>query len=64
MAKDLVTICHKPDGAAETLQVAPEAVASHLAHGDHLGPCVQDVEDKDKDKDKEKDKENVQGKPD
>jgi hypothetical protein len=30
-----VTLCHK----GETITVAPQAVAAHLAHGDTLGPC-------------------------
>lgn len=37
-----VSICHKPDHAAqETLEVAASAVAAHLGHGDFLGSCIQ-----------------------
>jgi hypothetical protein len=34
------TICHKPGTPDEkTMEVAQSAVAGHLRHGDHLGPC-------------------------
>lgn len=37
-----VTICHKPDsGNPTTLNVSPDAVDGHLAHGDTLGPCPE-----------------------
>jgi hypothetical protein len=36
-----VTICHKPGTPdEETKEVSQSAVASHLRHGDQLGPCV------------------------
>ena len=35
----LVTICHKQDQPHITIQVAPQAVLAHLAHGDSLGAC-------------------------
>ena len=39
-SKDKVAVCHKADSKHEqTLCVAPAAVAAHLAHGDHCGPC-------------------------
>ncbi|MFZ0012809.1 MAG: hypothetical protein WAL25_01720 [Acidimicrobiia bacterium] len=40
-AADKVVLCHRQgDGTFHTLDdVAPNSVAGHLAHGDHLGPC-------------------------
>ncbi len=38
-----VTICHFPPGNpanAHTIRVGAPAVRAHLAHGDHLGPCL------------------------
>jgi hypothetical protein len=36
-----VTICHKPGTPdEETKEVSQSAVASHMRHGDTLGPCV------------------------
>src|SRR5215216_5274445 len=35
-----VTICHKPGTPdEETIEVSQSAVASHVRHGDHPGPC-------------------------
>jgi hypothetical protein len=35
-----VIICHKPDTPdEETIEVSQSAVASHVRHGDHPGPC-------------------------
>jgi len=37
-----IVICHMPGGdpsKAETKTVSPDALLSHLAHGDTLGPC-------------------------
>ena len=42
-AQQKVTICHKPPGNpenAQTITVGRNAVATHLAHGDTLGPCT------------------------
>lgn len=42
---DPVTICHIPDGNpqdAVTIDVLPDEVADHLAHGDVLGECPKD----------------------
>jgi hypothetical protein len=36
---DKVLVCHKPNAQANTLEIAREAVAAHLAHGDKLGGC-------------------------
>ncbi len=39
---EMVTLCHIPGGNpnnAQTIQVSPDAVNGHLAHGDYLGPC-------------------------
>ena len=39
-----VTICHLPPGNpanTQTLSVGSPAVKAHLAHGDHLGSCVE-----------------------
>ncbi len=39
---DNVVICHNPDGPNPlTLSLPQSAVAGHLGHGDHLGPCVE-----------------------
>ena len=39
-AQDKVTICHKPGTPAEkTKEVPAQAVASHIGHGDTMGPC-------------------------
>ena len=35
-----VELCHVPSG--KTIEVTQSSVASHLAHGDYLGPCVGD----------------------
>jgi hypothetical protein len=40
--EEKVVICHRPPGHPEdahTISVSPNAVPSHLAHGDTLGPC-------------------------
>lgn len=37
-----VTICHIPPGnpaARHTIEIPNAALAAHLAHGDHIGPC-------------------------
>lgn len=42
---DKVLVCHIPPGNLEnahTICIAPEAVPAHLAHGDYLGPCLED----------------------
>jgi hypothetical protein len=39
---DTVTLCHVPRGrpaSARTIAVGADAVAAHLAHGDHVGSC-------------------------
>ena len=33
-----VELCHVPSG--KTIEVTQSSVASHLAHGDYLGPCI------------------------
>ncbi len=41
-----VTICHIPPGNpanAHTITVGAPAVRAHLAHGDHLGACVETI---------------------
>jgi len=41
-SSDKVAVCHKTIGQPDkTLCVPPSAVAAHLAHGDHCGPCAQ-----------------------
>jgi len=45
-----VTICHNPELNPQTIEVAEEAVASHLAHGDYLGPCENTKESEQRDK--------------
>lgn len=37
-----VEMCHKPDGNAKTLCIAPDAVQAHLDHGDSLGACGEE----------------------
>ncbi|MBI4705963.1 MAG: hypothetical protein HY744_33135 [Deltaproteobacteria bacterium] len=40
---DKITICHYPPGDPDnpqTIEIPPAALDAHLAHGDHLGPCV------------------------
>jgi len=37
-----VTICHQGDEGPETITVAAPAIPAHLAHGDTLGPCVEE----------------------
>lgn len=42
-SQDSVTLCHIPPGnpnAARTMTVKEDEVPVHLAHGDHIGPCV------------------------
>ena len=42
-----VEICHIPPGSpdnAHTITVASSAVDAHLAHGDYLGPCIEEME--------------------
>lgn len=34
-----VTLCHNPGPYQVPIEVAPEAVQAHLAHGDYLGEC-------------------------
>ena len=44
--KEKVIICHHPPGNPDkpvTISVSPSAVPAHLAHGDTLGPCPDDV---------------------
>jgi len=43
-----VTICHKPNGKSggHTMTVDGSALASHLGHGDTLGPCSGNKPDK------------------
>lgn len=43
-----VTVCHLPPGNVEnehTLCLPKEAVPAHLAHGDYLGVCTNDLRD-------------------
>ncbi len=45
---DRVTICHVPPDSADgahTITIPENAVPSHLAHGDSLGPCPDDDDD-------------------
>ena len=38
-----ITICHKPPGNptnVQTLTISKNALAAHLAHGDHIGACT------------------------
>ena len=42
-SQDSETLCHIPPGnpdTARTMTVNKNEVPTHLAHGDHLGPCV------------------------
>ena len=34
-----VTICHSEKNQKNTIRVSENAVSTHLAHGDTLGPC-------------------------
>jgi hypothetical protein len=48
----LVTICHVPPGNpdnAHTIQVEPDSVSAHIAHGDYEGACIDDDDDDDDD---------------
>jgi hypothetical protein len=41
--EEQITICHKPNGNSnnvQTLTIPKSALTNHLAHGDHIGPCV------------------------
>ncbi len=43
-SEELVTLCHYPPGNTgnpQTIQVSPEDVAAHLAHGDAMGACTE-----------------------
>jgi len=35
----LVTVCHVPGGAVQTISINPNAVKAHLGHDDYLGIC-------------------------
>lgn len=37
---DRMTICHKADGTARTMEVARSAWSGHRGHGDHEGACT------------------------
>jgi hypothetical protein len=51
---DTEVICHIPPGNPgnrKTLEVGENAVAAHIAHGDHLGACDEDDDEHDDDGD-------------
>jgi hypothetical protein len=55
---DKVTICHQPPGNSgerKTMTVPKSALQAHLDHGDKLGECSKDEEEKKDEKGKKKD---------
>ncbi|SFX84676.1 hypothetical protein SAMN04487930_11122 [Cytophaga hutchinsonii ATCC 33406] len=38
---DQITVCHKSGDNIQTLTISKSLLASHLAHGDHIGTCTE-----------------------
>jgi hypothetical protein len=40
-SSDVVMICHREDGRSKTMVIPTSALEAHLAHGDHVGSCIE-----------------------